>query len=178
MRAMKKGDLAFFYHSNCKIPGVAGIMEIVEEHSVDESAFDPASPYYDPKSLRDKPKWELVHVKFVHKLSKLIPLTLLKSFAKPGGALQDMQMLKQTRLSVSAVKPGEWNFILGLEKDDEPEEDAAVERGQILNIQEEVVRELHGETLDGSNANSGEDTIKSKLTTVSLTGTQDPELDS
>ena len=35
MRAMKKGDMAFFYHSSCKIPGVAGIMEIVEEHSVD-----------------------------------------------------------------------------------------------------------------------------------------------
>ena len=35
MRAMRKGDLAFFYHSNTKVPGVAGIMEIVEEHSID-----------------------------------------------------------------------------------------------------------------------------------------------
>ena len=35
MRAMTKGDLAFFYHSNCKVPGIVGIMEIVEEHSVD-----------------------------------------------------------------------------------------------------------------------------------------------
>ena len=35
MRAMMKGDLAFFYHSNCKIPGIAGIMEIVQEHSID-----------------------------------------------------------------------------------------------------------------------------------------------
>ena len=35
MRAMRKGDLAFFYHSNCKVPGIAGIMEIVREHSVD-----------------------------------------------------------------------------------------------------------------------------------------------
>jgi predicted RNA-binding protein with PUA-like domain len=32
---MRKGDLAFFYHSNTKVPGVAGIMEIVEEHSID-----------------------------------------------------------------------------------------------------------------------------------------------
>ena len=30
-----KGDLAFFYHSNCKVPGIAGIMEVVREHSVD-----------------------------------------------------------------------------------------------------------------------------------------------
>ncbi len=35
MRAMSKGDLAFFYHSNCKVPGIVGVMEIVEEHTVD-----------------------------------------------------------------------------------------------------------------------------------------------
>lgn len=40
MRAMKKGDLAFFYHSNCKIPGIVGIMEIAEEHSIDGRLFE------------------------------------------------------------------------------------------------------------------------------------------
>lgn len=35
MRDMKKGDLAFFYHSNCKTPGIVGVMEIVQEHSPD-----------------------------------------------------------------------------------------------------------------------------------------------
>lgn len=35
MRAMRKGDLAFLYHSNCKVPGIAGTMEIVQEHSPD-----------------------------------------------------------------------------------------------------------------------------------------------
>ena len=35
MRMMMKGDLAFFYHSNCKVPGIAGIMKIVQEHSPD-----------------------------------------------------------------------------------------------------------------------------------------------
>ena len=35
-----KGDMAFFYHSNCKIPGIVGTMEIVQEHSVDgETTF-------------------------------------------------------------------------------------------------------------------------------------------
>ncbi|KLJ07889.1 hypothetical protein EMPG_16637 [Blastomyces silverae] len=114
MRAMKKGDLAFFYHSNCKVPGIAGIMEIVQEHSVDESAFDPAHPYYDPKSNRENPKWELVHVEFRRKFKDLITLAELKSFAKPGGPLENMQMTKQSRLSVSAVSGKEWRFIMGL----------------------------------------------------------------
>ena len=35
MRAMSKGDLAFFYHSSCKVPGIVGIMEIVEEATAD-----------------------------------------------------------------------------------------------------------------------------------------------
>ncbi len=35
MRAMRKGDLAFFYHSNTKVPGIAGVMEIVREHTTD-----------------------------------------------------------------------------------------------------------------------------------------------
>lgn len=114
MRAMRKGDLAFFYHSNCTVPGVAGMMRIVAEHSVDESAFDPAHPYYDPKSDREKPKWELVHVEFVKKFDNYTTLKELKSFSKPGGALENMQMIKQSRLSVSSVSPSEWRFILEL----------------------------------------------------------------
>ncbi|EXJ95960.1 hypothetical protein A1O1_01085 [Capronia coronata CBS 617.96] len=114
MRAMRKGDLAFFYHSNCKVPGIAGVMRIVGEHTVDESAFDPNHPYYDPKSDRSKPKWDVVHVEFVKKFDDLITLKTLRSLAHPSGVLQDMQMLKQSRLSVSSVTPTEWEFILQL----------------------------------------------------------------
>ena len=39
LRAMRKGDLAFFYHSNCKEPGIVGTMEIVREHSPDRKTF-------------------------------------------------------------------------------------------------------------------------------------------
>src|SRR4051812_43009825 len=85
MRAMRKGDLAFFYHSNCAVPGVAGVMRIAEEHMIDPSAFDPDHPYYDPKSDRDKPKWEMVKVEFVKKFDGLVTLRELKSFS--GGAL-------------------------------------------------------------------------------------------
>ena len=89
-------------------------MRIVEEHSVDESAFDPDHPYYDPKSNRDNPKWELVKVEFVKKFDELITLREIKSFAAEGGALAGMHMLRQGRLSVSSVQPAEWRFILDL----------------------------------------------------------------
>ena len=54
---MQVDDLAFFYHSNCKIPGIAGIMRIHRAGYPDSSAFDPAHPYYDPKSTPEKPRW-------------------------------------------------------------------------------------------------------------------------
>jgi len=114
MRAMRKGDLAFFYHSSCNIPGIVGVMKIVQEHSVDESAFNPNHPYYDEKSTRDKPKWEVVHVEFVKKFNEIISLKTLKSYAGTDGVLAGMQTLKMSRLSVSSVSPEEWRFILGL----------------------------------------------------------------
>jgi predicted RNA-binding protein with PUA-like domain len=107
-----------------------------------ESAFNPAAPYYDPKSSRDNPKWELVHVRFVRKFPELVPLSQLKKYGQPGGALQDLEMLKQSRLSVSAVKPEEWHFIVGLARDEDangqPEEGAAAARGQMINDRETV----------------------------------------
>ncbi|KAI9371970.1 PUA-like domain-containing protein [Aspergillus egyptiacus] len=124
MQAMKKGDLAFFYHSNCKVPGIAGIMEIVQEHSPDESAFDPEHPCYDEKSKRDDPKWVVVHVEFRRKFDNLVTLEELKSHANAKGPLENLQMLKQTRLSVSAVSPAEWEFIMGLLKEGDDNESA------------------------------------------------------
>ncbi|KAF3480885.1 thymocyte nuclear protein 1 [Arthroderma uncinatum] len=120
MRAMKKGDIAFFYHSNCKVPGIAGTMQIVRESSVDESAFDPAHPYYDPKSNRDSPKWDWVHVQFRSKFKNLVTLADIKSHAKPGGALENLQMVKQSRLSVSPVTEEQWKFLMSLAEEEEP----------------------------------------------------------
>ncbi|EED16438.1 AT DNA binding protein (Thy28), putative [Talaromyces stipitatus ATCC 10500] len=114
MRAMKKGDFAFFYHSSCKVPGIVGQMEIVREHSVDESAFDPAHPYYDEKSSRENPKWEVVHVEFRRKFDQPLTLETLKSYALSGQPLENLQTLRQSRVSVSRVSPQEWDFIMGL----------------------------------------------------------------
>src|ERR1700678_3126902 len=50
-------DLAFFYHSSCEIPGIAGIIKIVKPAYPDVSAFDHRSKYYDPKSDLNNPRW-------------------------------------------------------------------------------------------------------------------------
>ncbi|KAJ5681868.1 Thymocyte nuclear protein 1 [Penicillium maclennaniae] len=118
MREMKKGDYAFFYHSNCKVPGVVGIMEIVQEHSTDESAFDPKHPYYDPTSNRDSPKWSVVHVEFRHKLKNPVTLADLKANSQAGKPLENLMTLKQSRLSVSKVTPDEWRTILEMAGED------------------------------------------------------------
>lgn len=109
---MKKGDLAFFYHSSCEIPGIVGIMEIISKGYPDPTAFIPKHRFYDPKSKRDNPAWYLVDVKFRRKLKRVITLTELRD-KKP---LKNMQLLqKGNRLSVMPVSKKEWDYILGLE---------------------------------------------------------------
>ncbi len=147
---MKKGDLAFFYHSNCKEPGIVGTMEIVEEHSPDckshfifpelwhigdggssrlaslpsssspgvhsnnspVSAHDPKAPYYDPSSKPSDPKWSVVHVEFRSKFAVPIGLKELRAMGTAGEPLENMQMLKQSRLSVSKVSAAEWEYLM------------------------------------------------------------------
>jgi hypothetical protein len=79
-----------------------------------ESAFDPDHPYYDEKSSRENPKWECVHVEFRRKFDQTLTLETLKSYALPGQPLENLQTLRQSRVSVSRVSPQEWNFIMGL----------------------------------------------------------------
>lgn len=108
---MKLGDLAFFYHSSCKVPGIVGIMKVVKEGYVDTSAFDASSPYYDPKSKPSHPTWYRVDVKFVKKFKNIITLSELRNNA----ALRHMQLLKQgNRLSITSVSPLEWQTILNI----------------------------------------------------------------
>ncbi|KAF5536303.1 Thymocyte nuclear 1 [Fusarium mexicanum] len=102
MRNMNAGDLAFFYASNCKEPGIVG------------SARRPGAPYYDPKSTKEKPIWDLVYVEFRKKFAVPIGLKELRELGKPGGPLEMMQLLKQSRLSVSKVSGEEWRFLCEL----------------------------------------------------------------
>ena len=68
---MKKGDLVFFYHSNCKEPGIVGLAEVVKEGYPDFTAFDPKAKYYDAKSDPNKPRWYMVDIKLVKDAASL-----------------------------------------------------------------------------------------------------------
>jgi predicted RNA-binding protein with PUA-like domain len=76
-------------------------------------ARKPGTPYYDPSATKEKNRWSLVHVKFVKKFAVPIPLKELRDMGLPGRELQNMQMLKQSRLSVSRVSQEEWRFLVG-----------------------------------------------------------------
>ena len=109
---MRLGDLAFFYHSSCDEPGVAGIVEISKPAYPDETQFDAKSTYYDPKATRDAPRWLHVDVKFVRK-TKLVTLPMLR--ATPG--LENMVVLRRgNRLSITPVTPAEWKIVEKLGK--------------------------------------------------------------
>jgi len=109
---MKKGDLAFFYHSNCKEPGIAGIVKIVRDGYPDHTAFDSKQKYFDPKSDPQNPRWYMVDVRHVRTLKRIITLTELKSHKE----LSDLPLLRRgNRLSVMPISNTHWKFILSLE---------------------------------------------------------------
>ncbi|QSL66474.1 hypothetical protein MERGE_000854 [Pneumocystis wakefieldiae] len=111
---MKVGDLAFFYHSNCKNPDLK--IKIHKEAYPDYTAWDKNHPYYDIKSTKEKPKWYMVDVKYLRHLSRFISLYELKKYKE--GALKNMMLLRRPRLSVQNVTSYQWDFILGLEKEE------------------------------------------------------------
>ncbi|MEY4891891.1 MAG: hypothetical protein RIQ34_503 [Bacteroidota bacterium] len=93
LRAMKKGDLAFFYHSNEGVE-IVGIVKIVKES------------YPDPTS--DDPNWVVVEVKPHQKLKKSVTLAAIKAEKK----LANMALVRLGRLSVQPVTPEEWALVL------------------------------------------------------------------
>ncbi len=114
LRAMKRGDEAFFYHSSCAEPGVAGIVKITRAAYPDPSAFDPQSPFHDPRSTPEKPAWFMVDVTLVRMFREVIPLHNLKT----SPALKKMRLVQRgNRLSVMPVTTAEWNAILKMEKE-------------------------------------------------------------
>jgi predicted RNA-binding protein with PUA-like domain len=78
------------------------------------SAHDPKAPYYDASSKPSDPKWSVVHVEFRSKFANQIGLKELREMGKMGSPLENMQMLKQSRLSVSQVNEAEWQYLLGV----------------------------------------------------------------
>ncbi|MEW6446298.1 MAG: EVE domain-containing protein [Pseudomonadota bacterium] len=113
MRAMKIGDQVFFYHSNTAVPGIVGIAEVVREAYPDHTAWDnPEGKYHDPASTPDKPRWDMVDLRYRRHLRRVIPLTELKTIEE----LADMPLVRKgNRLSVMPVSDEHWRIILGME---------------------------------------------------------------
>ena len=104
---MHVGDQAFFYHSSCPEPGIAGIAEVSKEAFPDASQFQKSSPYYDASSRKERPKWYNVEVRIVRK-TPFVSLAELRRHPE----LAAMRTLRRgNRLSITPVTPEEWEFI-------------------------------------------------------------------
>lgn len=109
LKAMTENDEVMVYHSSCKHIGVAGIVRVVTSAYPDPTQFRTDSPYHDPRSTPEKPRWQAVDMAFERKLPRLLPLDEIK--AMPG--LEDLPLIKRgNRLSVMPVTEEQWSIIL------------------------------------------------------------------
>jgi len=111
---MQVGDLAFFYHSSCPNPGIAGIVTINSAAYPDATQFDRKHDHYDAASERDNPRWLMIDVKLHRKLKRIITLEELRRHEKQE--LKQLLILKRgNRLSITPVDATDWHFIINLE---------------------------------------------------------------
>jgi predicted RNA-binding protein with PUA-like domain len=105
---MKVGDGVLFYHSSCAEPGIVGVARVASEAYPDPTQFDSKSPYYDPKSKREEPRWLLVDVQAGRK-TRVLGLPEMREIP----ALADMVVLRKgNRLSITPVEPAHWKLIV------------------------------------------------------------------
>ena len=101
MRGMALGDKVFFYHSNCKPPGIVGFMEVINLNIIDPTQFQKESSYYDPKSCQENPRWDCVKVKYLFKANNFLSLPELKTLFNE----EELMLLKKgNRLSIMPVE--------------------------------------------------------------------------
>jgi len=105
---MRVGDLGFFYHSSCAVPGVAGVVRISSLGKPDPTQFDPKSEYYDAGSKPDNPRWLLVDVSWEADFTKFVSLEDLRKEPR----LADLLVLRRAnRLSITPVTPRDFDLI-------------------------------------------------------------------
>jgi len=109
---MRLADRAFFYHSSCPEPGIAGIVEISALAYPDATQFDRKSPYFDAKATRETPRWFNVEVKLVEK-TRLIALPELRAQPQLANLIT---LQRGNRLSITPVTPADWKYIVKLAK--------------------------------------------------------------
>ena len=113
MKDMKVGDGILFYHSNCAVPGVAGLAEVASTPYPDPTQFQRKSDYFDAASKPEEPRWWLVDVGFKRKFKRTVSLEELKAEAE---ALGEFALLNRgNRLSVLPVTAAQYKHILTLE---------------------------------------------------------------
>ncbi|WP_339769034.1 EVE domain-containing protein [uncultured Pseudosulfitobacter sp.] len=95
MREMKQGDLGFFYHSQTE-KAVVGVVEVIAEAHQDSST--------------DDDRWECVDIKAVKSVKTPVTLDMIKA----DGRLDDMMLVRNSRLSVQPVTDTEWQIVCGL----------------------------------------------------------------
>jgi predicted RNA-binding protein with PUA-like domain len=106
---MAVGDGVLFYHSSCAEPGIAGLAEVASKPYPDKTQFERTSPYYDPKSKKDAPRWICVDVRALKK-TRLVALAELRRDKRLAG----MVLLRPgNRLSITPVSAAEWRYITG-----------------------------------------------------------------
>lgn len=110
-RDMNVGDLALFYHSNAKPPGIAGVAQVASAPYPDPTQFEKKGEYFDPKATEEKPRWYLVDFEHVATFDQLLPLETLKS----DKILSEMLVCRKgTRLSITPVLKNHFTRVLKL----------------------------------------------------------------
>jgi predicted RNA-binding protein with PUA-like domain len=110
---IRPGDLVLYYHSNANPSGVVGIAEVASEAYPDPTQFDPTDSHYDPKSDADAPRWWLVDIRFVEKLPRLVSIGEIRTCVE----LEEMVLVRKSRLSVQPVTANEFSFVRELARD-------------------------------------------------------------
>lgn len=111
MRTMQPGDLAFFYHSNARPPGIVGLMEVLETGITDPSQFDPASKYHDPASKPEAPRWDCVRMGYRRTFARMLSLDDLREQFDP----EALPVLRRgNRLSILPVSDASATRLLEL----------------------------------------------------------------
>lgn len=109
---MAKGDPVLFYHSNCAEPGIVGLAEIASDSAYpDPTQFDPHSPYHDPRSERDTPRWLVVDVRYRKQARQALTLKAIKAHPALSGMLVAQRGM---RLSVQPVEEPHYRIALQL----------------------------------------------------------------
>ena len=107
LRAMRTGDLVLFYYSMESDKSVVGVATVAREAYTDATAQDPSDPHYDPKSDPAEPRWSMVDLQAVEKLTRPVSLEEIKRTK----GLENMALLRIGRLSVQPVTDAEYAII-------------------------------------------------------------------